>query len=268
MNRFMKFLFNLSLILFLLLTACTTKSAPSPATAESPAKGHLVFKHTTVSLTFDDGSADNYSVREALAQNQLHATFYIVSGFTGTNGFMTEEQLHNLYADGNEIGGHTLDHTKLWNLSSADLKRQVCQDRLNLLALGFHVTSFAYPFGYYDEAAKQAVKECGYNNARIVADGPESIPPADPFALKAMPYIVPDTHLPKMIRYVTSVENNGGGWAIFIFHHVCDNCDKFAVAPQTFSDFADWLGTQQANGLVVKTVDEVVGGATQPGVRP
>ncbi|MBK8619594.1 MAG: polysaccharide deacetylase family protein [Anaerolineales bacterium] len=107
-----------------------------------------------VSLTFDDGDADNYLVRSVLTENDLRATFYVVSGFTGTDGYMTEQQLKDLHADGNEIGGHTLSHSKLTDVRGADLKREVCEDRMNLLAHGFEVTSFAYPYGHYDAEVK------------------------------------------------------------------------------------------------------------------
>lgn len=112
-------------------------------------------------------------------------------------------------------------------------------------------------------------KICGYNSARIVADGPETIPPDSLFTLGVMPYIVQDTSFSKMIRYVREVEENGGGWAIFVFHHVCSGCDQYAVDYETFSKFADWLGHQQeANGLKIKTIDEVIGGEVQPAVQP
>jgi peptidoglycan/xylan/chitin deacetylase (PgdA/CDA1 family) len=247
---------------------CGTHTPSSATPSGSAAPRVLVFKNTTVSLTFDDGDADNYTARDTLASNNLHATFYIVSDLTDTEGYMSDEQLHNLYKDGNEIGGHTLNHAELTKLNDTDLKREICQNRVDLLASGFNVISFAYPFGHYNEAAKKTVEACGYNNARIVIDGPETIPPGDPFALRAMPYIVPDTRLPKMIRYISQVEQSGGGWVIFIFHHICDNCDKFSVAPQTFSDLTNWLNEQQANGLVIRTVGEVIGGETQPGVQP
>jgi hypothetical protein len=72
-----------------------------------------------------------------------------------------------------------------------------------------------------------------------------------------MPYIVKDTRFPKMTRYVTEVENDGGGWVIFVFHHVCDGCNEYAIKLNVFDQFAKWLGEQQANGLVVKTMSEV-----------
>jgi peptidoglycan/xylan/chitin deacetylase (PgdA/CDA1 family) len=247
---------SLALLLIILAGCNSTSVIPAP----TPTKEDVIFRNTAVSLTFDDGDADNYSVRSVLAENNLHATFYIVSGFTNSNGYMTDNQLRDLYNDGNEIGGHTLSHTNLADVHGADLKREVCQDRSNLLAYGFDVTSFAYPFGHYDDEAKQVVMDCGYSNARGVSDGPETTPPVDVYGLRAMPYIVSDTRLPKMIRYITQVENNGGGWVIFVFHHVCDGCNQYAINPEIFSKFAQWLAGQQSNGLVVKTVGEVMGG--------
>ncbi len=247
--------------------SCT--SAPTTKTAPTPTKESISFKNTVVSLTFDDGDADNYSVRPILAQNNLQATFYVVSGFTGKDGYMSEDQLRGLFEDGNEIGGHTLDHIKLSDVHGADLKREVCQDRLNLLAYGFNVTSFAYPFGYYDEEVKQTVHDCGYNSGRVVTGGPDTIPAGDAYALQPMPYIVKDTDFQKMFRYVTQVDNEGGGWAILVFHHVCNGCDQYSIDLNTFTNFANWLNYQRgANGLVIKTINEVIGGEMKPGVDP
>jgi peptidoglycan/xylan/chitin deacetylase (PgdA/CDA1 family) len=251
----MRYSLKFPALLFILLTGCISSPATSAPTNTAE---NITFRNTIVSLTFDDGDADNYSVRSILAENKIHATFYIVSGFTNSNGYMSDDQLRDLYNDGNEIGGHTLSHVKLSEVRGEELKREVCQDRSNLAAYGFEVTSFAYPFGHYDEEARRVVMDCGYGNARGVSDGPEALPPVNVHGLRAMPYIVSDTRLPKMIRYVTEVENNGGGWAIFVFHHVCDGCDQYAIKPGVFNKFAQWLGEQQSNGLNVKTVGEVM----------
>jgi peptidoglycan/xylan/chitin deacetylase (PgdA/CDA1 family) len=245
-------------LLLLILAGCNSAPVtPVPTAAATKKKEAVKFTNTVVSLTFDDGDADNYSVRSVLAKNNLHATFYVVSGFTNSNGYMTEDQLRDLYNDGNEIGGHTLNHRSLEGMRGAELKREVCQDRSNLIAYGFEVTSFAYPYGHYDDEAKQAVMDCGYTNARGVSGGSETIPPANKYVLLAMPYVESDTRFPKMVRYVTDAEKN---WIIFVFHHVCDGCDKYSIKLETFSEFAHWLGEQQSNGLVIKTVGEVMGG--------
>ena len=47
-----------------------------------PSPVPINFTNTIVSLTFDDGAADNDQVRTILSDLGLHATFYIVSGFT------------------------------------------------------------------------------------------------------------------------------------------------------------------------------------------
>jgi peptidoglycan/xylan/chitin deacetylase (PgdA/CDA1 family) len=252
-------------LFMIVVTACSgTPNGPLNA----PPTQIIKFEHTVVSLTFDDGDADNYNIRRVLTQNNLHATFFIVSGFIGTPGYMTAEQLQSLYADGNEIGGHSLSHIEVTNVRVAELRREICQDRLNLHNLGFSAASFAYPFGHYNEEARQVVMECGYNSARTVTGGPDSIPPDDPYFIKAMPYIVSNVRLSKMIRYITATEKGGGGWVIFIFHHVCNNCDQYSVDLETFSGFAYWLKESQANGLVIKTVGEVIGGQVKPGVEP
>jgi peptidoglycan/xylan/chitin deacetylase (PgdA/CDA1 family) len=245
-----------SFLLTFALAACGGFFASEPAAKQPPVK----FENTTVSLTFDDGDADNYSARQILAQNHLRATFYVISGFTNSNGYMTVEQLRDLYNDGHEIGGHTLSHVSLLDVRGDDLRREICQDRANLIAFGFEAVSFAYPYGHHDDEARRAAAACGYKNARAVSDGPETIPPADGYALRAMPYIVAETRLPKMLRYIAEAENGGGGWVIFVFHHICEGCDPYAVSLETFAEFAAWLGEQQANGLAVKTVGEVMGG--------
>jgi peptidoglycan/xylan/chitin deacetylase (PgdA/CDA1 family) len=253
------------LILTIWLAGCGSDSAQPIAL---PTQKIFTFENTVVSLTFDDGDADNYDVRPILAENDIHGTFYIVSGFTGTDGYMTEDQLRGLHEDGNEIGGHTLDHRNLMETRGEELKRQVCENRSDLMALGFDVVSFAYPYGHYDDESKQVVKDCGFSNARAVSGGPESVPPGDAYTLRAMPYIVTDVDVSKMIRYARGVEKEGGGWVIYVFHHVCDNCDQYSVDIGTFTEFVFWLKEAEANGLVVKTVGEVIEGGLNTGIAP
>jgi peptidoglycan/xylan/chitin deacetylase (PgdA/CDA1 family) len=83
-----------SLAFLLIIFAGCTDAPAVPVT--TPTKTDIVFKNTAVSLTFDDGDADNYAVLSTLAENNLNATFYIVSGFTNSNGYMTDNQLRDL----------------------------------------------------------------------------------------------------------------------------------------------------------------------------
>jgi peptidoglycan/xylan/chitin deacetylase (PgdA/CDA1 family) len=245
----------------LLLSGCRAASDAAPTTLATS----VMSQPTLVSLTFDDGNADNFQVDAVLKQYGLRATFYIPSGLVGGAAFMTWEQLRALQVDGHEIGGHTLDHVNIGELDPASLRHEVCDDRQNLIQHGFDPISFAYPFGGYNQAAKQLVQECGYSDARTIGAGPEQVPFSDPYALRAFPYIVSDTDFGKLQRYVAATRKAGGGWVILIFHHVCDSCDYFAVRPDVFNKFAHWLAEQQSlRRLQVQTVGEVALGRASP----
>ena len=123
---------------------------------------------TIVALQFDDGDADQYQVRSMLTSHGMDATFYINSGRIGASGYMTLSQIQDLAADGNEIAGHTVTHADLPTLDGDEAARQVCNDRVALLNLGFSVRSFAYPYGSFNNATKTIVSGCGYNNARTI----------------------------------------------------------------------------------------------------
>jgi len=197
-----------------------------------------------VSLTFDDGNADNYSVAAIL--NNMECMHLLYPERTGGQQRIHDlEQLQTLQNDGNEIGGHTLDHIKLAGLDPGTLRHEICDDRKNLIAHGLTPISFAYPFGNYDEQVSQTVKDCGYSNARTILGGPQRMPFSDPYALLAFPYIVNDTGLAKMEAYVGGTAG-GRGWVIFIFHHVCDSCDFFSVKPEVLNDYIPWLANNRA----------------------
>src|SRR4051794_2078384 len=100
---------------------------------------------TIVSLTFDDGDATQYQARSMLSSRGMHATFFVNGARIGDGSYyMTWPQIDNLYADGNEIGGHTAYHYDLTKLDPTEAQREICDDRVQLLDHGFAVTDFAY----------------------------------------------------------------------------------------------------------------------------
>jgi peptidoglycan/xylan/chitin deacetylase (PgdA/CDA1 family) len=72
-------------------------------------------------------------------------------------------------ADGNEIGGHTIDHVKLTTVSASEARRQIGDDRQALIDHGFTVTDFAYPHGTTTRASSPSSTPAG--TARPVAPG-------------------------------------------------------------------------------------------------
>src|SRR5262245_52841362 len=68
---------------------------------------------TIVTIQFDDGNADQYQALAWLNAHTMHATFYVNTSFIGDSSHLSWTQLQNLFAAGNDIGGHTLTHTNL-----------------------------------------------------------------------------------------------------------------------------------------------------------
>ena len=115
---------------------------PAPAAAEPSDT-----PPTLVSLTFDDGFASQINAQRLLAQHNMKGTFFVPSGFIGLEARLTIEQIVlTIQADGNEIGGHTVNHLHLPMLDPAEQARQICDDRVALAHDGLTVTSFAYPY--------------------------------------------------------------------------------------------------------------------------
>lgn len=259
----------LLLVLILVFSRTSLASAGRPTPIPPPGPTPTP-RPTTVHVTlgFDDGNADQYAIRSILAAHIMRATFFISSGMIGDSSHLSWTQLADLYTDGNEIGGHGLNHTRLTRLSSADLRQEVCGDRVNLFNHGFQPASFAYPFGSYDNTVIQAVKDCGYNSGRTVAMGPDTIPPLNPYTTEAMTLVKSSTSLATIESWITQAEQSGGGWVQLIFHHVCNNCNVYSITAADFNALLDWLQPRAVYGTTVKTVNEVVSGPIAPPVAP
>ena len=223
---------------------------------------------TTVSLTFDDGSADQAQAASILASHSMRGTLYVTSGKIGSSSYyMNWEQVHQFASSGlgNEIGGHTVDHVDLTTLGTSQQVAQVCNDRQALVAQGFSPTSFAYPYARANASAKQVVRDCGYSSGRGVGNAgcggcaaAETIPPADAFLLRTTRGATPSDTVSTFQNYVTNAEANGGGWLIFVFHNICNGCNENAFSATNLTQLLDWLQPRAANGTVVKTVGEVM----------
>jgi peptidoglycan/xylan/chitin deacetylase (PgdA/CDA1 family) len=238
------------------------------AWASTPLSG--ASSSTIVSLTFDDGSADQMAGLPALQSHGMVATYYLNSAkISGDANYMTWQNVSDLHNAGNEIAGHTAYHPDLTQIDPTEAQRQICYDRDNLLARGYNVTDFAYPFGAYSSSVESIVQSCGYNSGRTTDTFPSTapsgqIPPANPYQLDVG---TDTTTLAAMEAAVTNAEQAGGGWVPIVFHHICNACDVNYITVADFTTFLDWLQNQEtATNVAVKTVQQVIGGPVQPAV--
>ena len=128
-----------------------------------------------IAITFDDGYADLLStVAPLLAERSMVATAFVTTSYldgrsAGTDGYerwLSWDQAGELARSGVvELGGHSHDHVELDMLSAADACAQVrrCRERLRA-ELGIEATSFAYPYGYSNEALRVFLPDVGFTS--------------------------------------------------------------------------------------------------------
>ena len=245
----------------------------------APASGAAVPK-TIVSLTFDDGNADQLAAEQTLKAHGLVGTFFITTSWIGSPTYLSQADLHALAADGNEIAGHTVTHPDLTTVSSAAATAEVCNGRTTLAGWGFAVTDFAYPFAAENAAVEKIVKNCGYTSARNLGDirSPascgscpysETIPPANPYNTAAPDEVDSTWTLKNLQDLVTNAETHNGGWVQLTFHHIAVGTDPtLTISPTLYEQFVTWLAARTATGTtVVQTVAQALGNTAPPPVN-
>jgi len=137
-----------------------------------------------VVLTFDDAYVDFYATAlPILRQHGFSATLYVPTAYVGaTTRFnrslgeqfrkvLTWQALRDIAAEGIEVAAHSHTHPQLDRLPAKVVKDEVGRSRFLLEdKLGVKVEGFAYPFGYWDQAARAAVADAGFGYAVAVAD--------------------------------------------------------------------------------------------------
>jgi peptidoglycan/xylan/chitin deacetylase (PgdA/CDA1 family) len=76
---------------------------------------------------------------------------------------MTAEQVRSVNSSTFKVGSHALTHASLQKLPSGRKRQEICVSLERCEALtGERPTTFAYPFGDYDEETQSIVAECGF----------------------------------------------------------------------------------------------------------
>ena len=125
-----------------------------------------------LTLSFDDGnSTDIDVVLPALRERGLSATFFIVPGWLGSPGFLTEADVQTLTASGMTVGNHGLAHRFWTELTPTDLEHELTEGRRVLERLaGVRITTLAIPYGAYDDAVLETLRRHDYEHV-FTSDG-------------------------------------------------------------------------------------------------
>ncbi len=120
-----------------------------------------------VMLTFDDNKEDHYTIaRDEMKKYGFKGVFFIMTVSLGRPGYMTTDQVRQLFDEGNVIGSHTWDHGNVKSYKEEDWEKQVDKPAGQLeKIIGKRPEYFAYPFGLWDKKAIEELKQRGYNLA-------------------------------------------------------------------------------------------------------
>jgi peptidoglycan/xylan/chitin deacetylase (PgdA/CDA1 family) len=131
---------------------------------------------TGLALAFDDNSIDQwFTLRPLLAKYNAHVSFFVTRYFEFTDAQKAE--LHQLYADGNTIEAHGVNHAyaveyvKDHGLDDF-IANEVVPSITILEADGFTPVAYAHPGGSHDRAIDEAVLE-HISIARSISGAPK-----------------------------------------------------------------------------------------------
>ncbi len=124
----------------------------------------IALPENPIIITFDDGWYDQYAnAFPALKAAGMTATFYVYTNGISAPGYLSEAQLKELQAAGMSVQSHTISHPSLTKLKPEDAKREIEFPKSEIARrLGTPVTSFAYPYGDFDEPVVGMVRAAGY----------------------------------------------------------------------------------------------------------
>ncbi len=136
--------------------------------------GKMPLPKNPVILTFDDGYRDFYTdAYPILKKHNAKATQYVVSGLLNSPNYMFKDQVKEIAREGLvEIGAHTVTHKWLKDQTIEKLSYEISQSKIDLENLiQKPVTSFAYPYGAFDQNAIIQTKLAGYETAVSTVPG-------------------------------------------------------------------------------------------------
>lgn len=160
--------------------------------------GEMQLPRKPLILTFDDGYLDTYRFAFPLLEEFGMKGVVFALGDpsvrknvwdAGTPGIseaqlMDEDHIVELSNHGFEIGGHSLSHPNLANLTEEECLHEVKKTKLVLEAVtGTQIQSFSYPYGRVSRQVKDCVAESGYRYACSVFSGPARFG-VDPFEIR------------------------------------------------------------------------------------
>jgi peptidoglycan/xylan/chitin deacetylase (PgdA/CDA1 family) len=295
MTRFTRILICIAAVWVAGAAVATFASPSGPAQAAASAPGgrpaaagaKTTGAKTVVTFAWGGSLASQMPSLPMFRKYGMHATYFVASGLVCPlsrvacqqySPYLTMPDIRKIAAYGDEIGGLSVLHEQLTTMPAAEAKREICDDRSNLLRWGFRPIDFAYPFAAVDPTVEALTRQCGYNaglgTGTLRGAGrcnrcawAESIPPKNPFNVRT-PIEVNSVGTTWSVGTYESIvkgaQRHGGGWVIFTIHDLCPTNCALGITPSMLGQVLNWLHGQERRNIVVETMRQVIGGPVRP----
>ena len=142
-----------------------TETTPEPTQkpvipSVPPQSGNIDPTKPMVALTFDDGPG-RYTLRilELLNQYGVNATFFVVGNIVDAK----RDIVSQVSASGNDILGHSWDHSDLTKLTPDEVRAQLLDTAMIIeLVTGIRPHSFRPPYGAFNDNLRDISSELGF----------------------------------------------------------------------------------------------------------
>ena len=113
-----------------------------------------------VLITFDDANSSDLGIAaQELEKRGQTATFFILTGKLGSRGYLSSDEVQELFARGHKIGSHGCHHVDWRSISRTTLQEEIRGSRAALEdLLQATVSEYAIPFGSYDRRVLKELK--------------------------------------------------------------------------------------------------------------
>lgn len=215
------------------------------------------FNRPIISITDDDSYASFYNNGLPLLQKYgFNSTDYIITGYVNNvAGYMSSAMVKGLYAAGNEIGSHTIDHPDLTTLTAAKADSELKNSQIYLQnLLGIPITDYAAPYGATNTQVVNDAKQY-YKTYRGVEPGYNAKNNFDPYNIQVQ-NIIDTTTLADVQSWITEAQSTNT-WLVLVYHQVDPNSSagEYNTYP---SDFDAQLAAIKASGITVETVSQAL----------
>lgn len=117
-----------------------------------------------ITTSWDDGHPLDFKLGNLLTKYAIPGTFYIPLSISEKK-LISREEMKSLSKQF-EIGGHTLTHATLTELSEEEMYKEISHGKEELESICGEIIPFAYPRGQYNRQVMESVKKSGFKGAR------------------------------------------------------------------------------------------------------